>query len=725
MSALKKIDFKSILHGKIPSKLFRATLVAALALIIYLFWSLLDKQNSSLNTNASRARLRAEGLALETGKWDLTLQKCAESQPGVRSCEVSSPEKFSIQFPARGELVGINSKIKKESNFAILHYSLSDDERKWLEKNANVVLMLPRSIQNSVRMKLGDHSVEQFGLGADATFSIYARDLLESGQFILEIDYEGFDYFGPADLPATFLAPDSVAEYASLTHKQVSAGNLSRQIELGFPVLLAAMAIVLDHSRAFGFLSLYAGSNALRSYVPFLTENGSDLTPTLQYIGYIASGLNFAFLILFVLEIASVKGIKTRYKLALVPASVLANVTVGYFYEGFWLNFDLWGDFLGSAVGFPLGVYGLFTIVKGRNKNEDKKSKKEQDSDNTLSFALVCARTGLVLLALGIHGWANASDLFQLATTAFKNTLDWKHRFLSPALVISALIELGSTAKKMTNFGKQMAQKALLEQELIVGKEVQQKMLPQKRFGNSIWQWRSFYKPATALAGDWYDVRELTFKDGKKMLAVCVADVTGHGVGSSLATSVICSHWSLWCSGIQLNDRPATAAEREELIISAPGRIHDGLLALRENEQCTAMFVLIDPDAHEITACSGGHPGVIMSNNAEVRYLTSQGERLGVDLGHRPVWRAKTDKVSEQDAICVYSDGLVPPETTLSSWTGGLRRKCKKEPAPLDLILLKQLRYNRTYFQSHHDVEDDLTLVTIRLTKTHPSQETA
>ena len=717
MAEFKKIDIKAILHGKIPSKLFRATLVLALALIVYLFWSLLDKQNSSLNTNAARDRLTSEGLARETGKWEVSLQKCTEAD-GVRSCEVSSSEKFSLTFPARSQILKINSKIKTESNLATLTYALTEDDRKWLERNATVVLMFPRSIHNAVRMKLAGRTVEQFGLGSDATFSLYSGDLLEAGKLNLEIDFEGFDYFGPADLPVTFLAPDSAGEYASLTHKQVSAGNLSRQIQLGFPVLLAAMAIVLDHSRAFAFLSLFAGSNALRSYVPFLIENGTELTPLLQNIGYVASGLNFAFLILFALEIANVQGIKTRYKLALVPVSALATVVVGFFYQGFWLNFDLWGDFLGCAVALPLGVYGLFSIVRERNKLEDRKSKQENEGDATLSFALMCVRTGLIIFALSIHGWANAADLLQLATTSFKNTLDWKHQLLSPALVIAGLIELGSTAKKMSNFGKQMAHKALLEQELIVGKEVQQKMLPPKRFSNLTWQWRSFYKPATALAGDWYDVRELTFKDGKQMLAVCVADVTGHGVGSSLATSVICSHWSLWCKEIQTHDCPVSAAEREGLIISAPGRIHDGLLALRENEQCTAMFVLIDPDAQEITACSGGHPGVIMSNDSEVRYLTSQGERLGVDLGNRPEWRAKTDKVSALDSICVYSDGLVPPDTTLSSWTGGLRRKCRKTPAPLDLLLLKQLRFNRSYFQDHHDVEDDLTLVTIRLKAT-------
>jgi serine phosphatase RsbU (regulator of sigma subunit) len=217
------------------------------------------------------------------------------------------------------------------------------------------------------------------------------------------------------------------------------------------------------------------------------------------------------------------------------------------------------------------------------------------------------------------------------------------------------------------------------------------------------------------LAGDWYDVRELTFSDGRMLLAACVADVTGHGVGSSLATSVICSHWSLWCQDACLAAAPATREQRETLLVEAPRRINNGLLALPQNEQCTAIFALVDPDAGEITFCSGGHPGIIVSDGKGLRYLTSSGERLGATGVEAPVWNAKTDSLAPGEIACLYSDGIVPPGDTVSSFAAGLRRRFKKGPEPLLPLLWKQFLTNRRVFRVDHEIEDDMTLLAIEL----------
>ena len=240
-------------------------------------------------------------------------------------------------------------------------------------------------------------------------------------------------------------------------------------------------------------------------------------------------------------------------------------------------------------------------------------------------------------------------------------------------------------------------------------------MLPKRRKESELWTWRSLYFPAQALAGDWYDVRELTFADGRVLLAACVADVTGHGVGSSLATSVICSHWSLWCTDACKGNTPDTKERRETLLISAPQRVNAGLLALPQNEQCTAIFALIDPDAGEITFCAGGHPGIIVSDGKGLRYLTSQGERLGASGVDNPVWNAKTEPLVPGEISCIYSDGIVPPGDTVSSFAAGLRRRLKKENAPILPILWKQFRENRRVFRLDREVEDDMTLLAIEL----------
>jgi serine phosphatase RsbU (regulator of sigma subunit) len=195
---------------------------------------------------------------------------------------------------------------------------------------------------------------------------------------------------------------------------------------------------------------------------------------------------------------------------------------------------------------------------------------------------------------------------------------------LMPALLTAGLLEVGSVAKRMQTFGQEMAHKALIEKELKVGHDVQARMLPEKKYKTDHWMWRATYHPAEALAGDWFDIREIYFADGKKILAVCLADVTGHGVGSSLSTSVICSHWSLWCQQLALRPYPTDKKERENILATAPLTIHKGLSALRKNENCTAMMALLDPYSNEVTITSAGHPGGLILNAKGLRYVTTE-----------------------------------------------------------------------------------------------------
>jgi serine phosphatase RsbU (regulator of sigma subunit) len=443
----------------------------------------------------------------------------------------------------------------------------------------------------------------------------------------------------------------------------------------------------------------------------------------MEILTYIANGFTFSLLIIFAYELAGLQKIRTRWKLLLTLVSVAGFLGASRIDHFFWLRVDMWSDFLGAGLSVPLCLAGLIVAHKNKRSHIDTSKIMATESegginDARMSHALLTARIVLVLLAVGLHAWANGTDLFLVQAEAFRNTLGWKHTALLPCLVTAALLEVGSTAKKMLTFGKEMAAKALIERELSVGKEVQHRMLPQRRKESQLWQWRSVYFPAQALAGDWYDVREIRFADGRLLLAACVADVTGHGVGSSLATSVICSHWSLWCMDASSRNAPSSPQDRETLLVTAPKRVNDGLLALPQNEQCTAIFALIDAQACEITFCAGGHPGIIVSDGKTLRYLTSQGERLGATEVESPVWNAKTEALLPGETACIYSDGIIPPGDTISSYAAGLRRKLKKKNEPLLPILWKQFRENRRAFRADHEIEDDMTLLAVEL-KTH------
>ncbi|NBW82091.1 hypothetical protein EBR21_10110 [bacterium] len=143
-----------------------------------------------------------------------------------------------------------------------------------------------------------------------------------------------------------------------------------------------------------------------------------------------------------------------------------------------------------------------------------------------------------------------------------------------------------------------------------------------------------------------------------------------------------------------------------------------GLKALPQNENCTAIFALFDPNREEITFCSAGHPGIFCLGKKVFRYFTTQGERLGSDVLVESTWSAKTEKLTGDELIVLYSDGLVPLRATVSSWAAQLKRKVAAGNVEVpEKLLVEQLRVNKNGFRTAHDLVDDMTLVMVRRSK--------
>jgi serine phosphatase RsbU (regulator of sigma subunit) len=166
---------------------------------------------------------------------------------------------------------------------------------------------------------------------------------------------------------------------------------------------------------------------------------------------------------------------------------------------------------------------------------------------------------------------------------------------------------------------------------------------------------------------------------------------------------------------LRAGEFPEQREVKEEVLRRAPLSIHMGLKALRENENCTAIFALFDPIRSEITVSSAGHPGIFCLAPKAFRYFTTQGERLGSDVLNETKWNAKTERLNGDELIVLYSDGVVPLRATVSSWAAQIKRKVMsgdlKSP---ELALVGQLRTNKTGFRDAPDLVDDMTLVMVR-----------
>lgn len=707
--------------------IFRIVMYFALGLCLFMFIRLFHEQRRRNDAAASRETLKSAGFILSLEKIKASFYVCErpqEVQPGQldEKClrDPAQDTRLGVFLANSTRIPEVKDALGKptRANWIKVVFEFDEDDLNWIRKKSHYVLILPRNVHRGTFIRTPDGFTKQFGFAADTTFSLTRDELLNMGQIELRLrPYEKLTFFGPADVPAVLSQPEKVRDYSGLIWMQKEAGNLTRQLQLGIPLVLAAIAIVLDHSVVMSYLALYGATRAIHDFLGFKTDGGIQLTPVEEYLYQMSCGFGLGFLVLFTATIVglNVRRIKVAHRWLFVLSMGGLFALGGKLDPSFSTTSDLWGDSLAIAASFCVIIYA--GIDRLRNPPNPGTKTNQDETYSGVSVALTVTRLAILCAAFSIHGWVNVRDLVGILTkdASLKSPLDWKTMVLMPSLMTAALLEVGSTAKKMADFGREMAAKALIEQELNVGREVQSRMLPKLKTTTNSWIWRATYIPAEALAGDWFDIRELTFDDGRTLLAACVADVTGHGVGSSLATSVICSHWGLWCESLRAGPFPETPEVKEEVLRRAPFSIHRGLKALRENENCTAVFALFDPIRGEITFSSAGHPGIFCLGSKAFRYFTTQGERLGSDVLMETTWNAKTEKLKGDELIVLYSDGVVPLRATVSSWAAQIKRKViAGQVSVAEMVLVGQIRQNKTGFRESPDLVDDMTLVMVR-----------
>lgn len=705
--------------------------ITTLIVTVFTFGKILKHQKETNDAPAEIARLKEKQDIIPLPDWEGVFYHCyyGKGETATNECyEDQLPKKDSFRLPLTNfenptlnfSLNGVNES--KLSNTVWLQRVLTPEEKEKIKSSNDWMLIIPRQIHRATF--LGENMpapAASFGKAANVSFGMAQEVLLKSGRLDLVVNYKNLSTFGPLELEPVLAKPEAAMNYMEVFSKQVGAASLSKQLLVGLPLVICAIALVLDQSLAMLFLAAFGALRAAHSYFSFRSES-EVLTLTENIVNYAALGASLAVLLIF-FEIAlgaQFRAIRSWHRLVFVLMAAAAAICGHFLIEDWQLTSTLWVDSTSAVMAMGLMITILFIKflkirkAKGQAVLVDEKNNFSLDLSGTLKVV----QWTLMLITVVVSGSVNMGELWDLkkGVTAFTDPLDWRHLMLMPALLTAGLLEVGSMAKRMQTFGEEMAHAALIEKDMAVGHDVQGRMLPQRKYQDGLWKWYSVYHPAEALAGDWYDIREISFADGRKLLAVCLADVTGHGVGSSLSTSVICSHWSLWCKGLSDGSYPANRETREQLLASAPIHVHNGLCALRKNENCTAMMALVDPYLNEVSITSAGHPGALLINDKGLRYVTTPGERLGGELMGEAKWTAKTERFGLDDLLVIYSDGIVPVGTTVLGWAGQLKKKILASEDKPEIMLMNALHANKRAFLADPSNEDDMTVILLRRT---------
>lgn len=715
-----------VVFRRAARSLMLSKLVALVLLTLGYFVVVVAQQGSAFNVRARIDALAEAKEILPLGAFEAQFQRCewegeAQEAGALRECAMVG-EPASLTFPDASATARLLKTLPSEPTHVVLRRTLTAEERAFVAAQGDVSLVFPRNVHFETRLG----PTRSLGVGSQSTFALSQQELLAAkGELRFEMEIAGLDRFGPAELPVALVSQGATAEYQALLPGQVAASSLGRQLQFAIPLILACMALFLDHSATFRLLALFAAVRATRSFFSHLCDT-ADLASRMPSVLGVPSahallgalnGLALAALLALVLDLSDASPRVRRYRWSAYAALLLAFTGWGAFDVRAWLRGDLVADALG---GFLACAFVVRALIRTSSKDDTpRKGTRESTAQlraRRTERVAAFSTHAMALLVFGMLGVANASELLTDAS-ALRTVADWRYALFYPGVCLVAFFHVGGSSRLIRVQASELARQRIQDRELAEARTFQRRLLPQRRATTEAFEWRSWYVPASELAGDWFDVREIEFVNGEKKLVAIVADVTGHGTGAALTTVIISAFWSQWAKECELSLPPATKDERSAFLADAASRVNHGLGTSRERGTCTAVLALADPVAEGggvVTLCSCAHPAPLMKRASGISTLLSgAGSLLGRD--DDATWRTKEFPFEEGEVLCLYSDGIFPLDEDVSSWTLHLKKEfARLGRSPLVERLVRQVRITRADYRRDRTLEDDITLLAIR-----------
>ena len=249
-----------------------------------------------------------------------------------------------------------------------------------------------------------------------------------------------------------------------------------------------------------------------------------------------------------------------------------------------------------------------------------------------------------------------------------------------------------------------------MQEELQLAAQVQREFLPRTFPEVGDLRADAFWRPASYVSGDIYDVVRLD----ERHIGVFIADAVGHGIPAALLTMVI-------CRGL-----PSKEVGNGTYRIIPPGealaRINRDMITHqgRTTRFATAVYCVIDTSTGHAAMAGAGHPPpVILRANGETELVESDGGLLGVFEGES--YREVQFQLLPGDRLLIYSDGFEQAFPGDPSGTRQARLPSKRyldefvavRTAPTAAALVQQIaRRFDMQFESVRQA-DDLTLLVI------------
>lgn len=268
-------------------------------------------------------------------------------------------------------------------------------------------------------------------------------------------------------------------------------------------------------------------------------------------------------------------------------------------------------------------------------------------------------------------------------------------------MLLNSLVTQAAPAMRVAQLAEQQKVEALqterIHQELRVAGLIQQTLLPREVPQLPGWNIASFYRPARAVGGDFYDF--IHYPDGR--VGLVIGDVTDKGMPAALLMATT-------------RATLRTMAQRTE----APGAV------LREtnNAICpdvppsmfvTCLYAILDPATGRLVYANAGHNLPYRQRAGQVSELRATGMPLGL-LPEMDYEEYET-VLEPGERLLLYSDGLVEAHNPHREMFGNPRMETLVSQSRDDAsaMIQKLLDELEQFSGSDWEQEDDITLVIV------------
>ena len=277
--------------------------------------------------------------------------------------------------------------------------------------------------------------------------------------------------------------------------------------------------------------------------------------------------------------------------------------------------------------------------------------------------------------------------------------LNKKHYSDEDMKVLDMFLKQVSSALDNILLHDEMGEKARMEEELRVGREIQKSLLPHKVPEAEGLALTGLMVPAKEIGGDYYDF--IRREDDREM-GIVIGDVSGKGVGSGLIMAAV-------KSAMYLLHRRGTGTK--EALISINGLLYEYSSG---SKMMTMLYMKWDPKKKELVYTNGGHEYILLSRkDKEIEIIKGGGVMLGVKPEVDKLLEEKRLALSIGDKVMLYTDGAIEARNERNEFyeISRLTESMKKHSSKSIEGMIQSVKEDIYAFIGSRQQTDDITLV--------------